>query len=182
MNRRSTKLELGSGQRPTPGYLHQDITRQPGVDLDFICNPWEIDLPEESLTEIIALGQVEHLRYAEVEQTLRHVARLLQRGGVFLFDVPDMRIWSEYLFNVTHGAPEKNPFTPEHVWSTIFGWQRWPGDEHKSGWTVEMLSDAVARAGLAPAPSTPDMFRSRGLERRRFGRPADAHIYMMATK
>lgn len=176
------KLELGSGQRPTPGYLHQDITPQPGVDLDFICNPWEIDLPDESLLEVIALGQLEHLRYGEVARTLEHMRRLLKPGGVFLFDVPDMRVWSEYLFNVTHGAADKNPFTAEHVWSTIFGWQRWPGDEHKSGWTSEMLSDAVRQSGLTPQPSTPEIFRSRGIERRRFGRPADAHIYMVARK
>jgi predicted SAM-dependent methyltransferase len=131
---------------------------------------------------VIALGQMEHLRYNEVEQTLQHMRRLLQPGGVFLFDVPDMRVWSEYLYNVTHGEPDKNPFTAEHVWSTIFGWQRWPGDEHKSGWTVEMLTGAVTRAGLTPHPSTPDIFRSRGLDRRRFGRPADAHIYMLARK
>jgi predicted SAM-dependent methyltransferase len=176
------KLELGAGERPTPGYLHQDITRQPGVELDFVCNPWEIDLPAASLTEVIALGQMEHLRYREVEQTLGHLHRLLEPGGVFLFDVPDMRVWSEYLFNVTHGAADKNPFTEEHVWSTIFGWQRWPGDEHKSGWTLETLCDVVRRAGFTPNPGTPDIFRSRGLERRRFGRPADAHIYMLARK
>lgn len=182
MTMRLTKLELGAGERPTPGYLHQDITRQPGVELDFACNPWEVDLPEGSLTEVIALGQVEHMRFEEVRKTLAHLARLLQPGGAFVFDVPDMRVWSEYLYNVTHGAADKNPFTAEHVWATMFGWQRWPGDEHKSGWTAESLSEAVSAAGLTPAISTPAIFTSRGLERRRFNRPEDAHIYMLATK
>jgi hypothetical protein len=49
-----TKLELGCGQRPTLGYLHQDITRQPGVTLDLHCPIWEVPLKENSLSEIIA--------------------------------------------------------------------------------------------------------------------------------
>lgn len=99
-----------------------------------------------------------------------------------LFDVPDMRVWSEYLFNVTHGQAAKNPFTAEHVWSTIYGWQRWPGDEHKSGWTRESLIATVQDCGFAATVSDPGIFRSRGLERGRFGRPEDAHIYMLASK
>lgn len=75
------RLELGCGERPTPGYLHQDITRQPGVDLDFTCLPWEIELAANTLTEVIALGQMEHLRFAEVRKTLVHMYRLLRPGG-----------------------------------------------------------------------------------------------------
>jgi predicted SAM-dependent methyltransferase len=182
MTERLTKLELGAGERPTPGYLHQDVTQQPGVELDFTCMPWEIDLPLGCLTEVIALGQMEHLRFAEVHKTLAHLYTLLAPGGVMVFDVPDMRVWSEYLFNVTHGKSAQNPFTDEHVWSTMYGWQRWPGDEHKSGWTQESLVAAVEAAGFTAKVSEPDIFRSRGLDRRRFGRPEDAHIYMLATK
>ena len=145
---RPRRLELGCGDRPTPGYLHQDITALPGVTLDYTCPPWEIPLPDASLDEVLALGLVEHLRFAEVRATLARVSALLVPGGSFLFDVPDMRVWSEYLYHVTHGQPELVPFEPEHVWSTIYGWQRWPGDEHKSGWTREGILDAVRNAGF----------------------------------
>jgi len=139
------KLELGSGERPLPGYLHQDITQRPGVELDFICQPWEIPLEENSLREVIALGVIEHLRFQEVHKTLGHIYNLLKKGGVFLFDVPDMKVWSEYLYNLTHNQQNKNPFRPEHIWATIYGWQRWPGDEHKSGWTRETIIGAVKK-------------------------------------
>lgn len=182
MTEQSKKLELGAGERPTPGYLHQDVTQRPGVHLDFVCNPWELDLPEGSLTEVIALGQMEHLRFAEVAKTLAHLFLLLAPGGELAFDVPDMRVWSEYLFKLTHGRGGENPFSSEHVWSTIYGWQRWPGDEHKSGWTEQSLVAAVEAAGFKARVGGPEIFRSRGLDRRRFGRPADAHIYMLACR
>lgn len=182
MTTRPRRLELGAGERPTPGYLHQDVTAQPGVALDFTCAPWEIPLPEGALDEVIALGVVEHLRYAEVHRTLRHLHGLLAPGGVFLFDVPDMRVWSEYLFNVTHGRSAENPFTDEHVWSTVYGWQRWPGDEHKSGWTEASIRRAVEEAGFRASVSGPEVFTARGLFRNRFARPHDAHVYVTATR
>jgi predicted SAM-dependent methyltransferase len=179
---RLRRLELGCGERPTPGYLHQDVTPQPGVRLDFTCNPWELPLPDGSLDEVLALGLVEHLRFAEVHATLAKVRALLVPGGAFLFDVPDMQVWSEYLFHLTHGRSELVPFEPQHVWSTFYGWQRWPGDEHKSGWTRESLLVAVKEAGFSAHEEGVQVFLSRGFERRRFTRPGDAHLYLRAVK
>lgn len=176
------KLEIGSGQKPTPGYLHQDISRQEGVKLDFLCNPWEIDLSPGSLSEVVALGVVEHLRYEEVKKTLDHMNFLLKKGGSFLFDVPDMKVWSEYLYNTTHGKSEKNPFSDEHVWATIYGWQRWPGDEHKSGWTDEKLSDLINNSGYSQIVKGVENFTKRGFQRGRFTREGDAHLYFEAKK
>lgn len=180
--RGSDKLELGSGEKPTHGYLHQDITPMPGVDLDFTCNPWEIPLPENTLSEVLALGLVEHLRFEEVRMTLRHMHKILKKGGSFLFDVPDMKVWSEYLYNTTHGMSDKNPFPDSHTWNTIYGWQRWPGDEHKSGWTKESLVEEVKKAGFAEVEEGVHIFTSKGIQRGRFTRPGDAHIYIKAIK
>jgi len=180
--KRPDKLEIGCGRRPTEGYLHQDTAALRGVRLDFTCNPWEIPLKENSLSEVLALAVMEHLRFSEFRSTLTHVYKLLRKRGIFLFDVPDMRVWSEYLYNLTHGQQRKNPFTPKHIWSTIYGWQRWPGDEHKCGWTREELVKLLRKTGFTKIEEGVDMFISRGINRRRFFRPADAHIYVKATK
>jgi len=176
------KLELGCGQRPTPGYLHQDVTPQDGVQLDYACDPWEIDIEEDTLENVIALGVMEHLRFEDFDKTLRHIYSTLTEGGAFLFDVPDMKIWSEYLYNLTHGRQEDNPFEPEHIWSTMYGWQRWPGDEHKCGWVREGLLEKLGDVGFSKIEEGVKLFTSLGLERRRFGRPHDAHIYIKAIK
>lgn len=177
-----SKLEIGCGQRPTPGYLHQDITPQSGVELDFTCAPWEIPLPPGSLSEVVACGMMEHLTYSQFHQTVRHVCELLESGGAFIFDVPDMKVWSEYLYNLTHGRQHENPFTPEHVWSTIYGWQRWPGDEHKSGWTRDDVVKLLKETGFTRFRHGVDVFLSRGFERRRFRRPEDACVCIEAMK
>ncbi len=176
------KLEIGCGERPIPGYLHQDITSIEGVELDFTCNPWEISLKEGSLSEVIALGVMEHLRYEDFKKTVKHMYKLLKKGGAFLFDVPDMRVWSEYLYNVTHGMPEKNPFSPHHIWATIYGWRRWLGDEHKSGWTKEDVIKILKEIGFNNIEKGIQIFTSKGIKRDRFTRKGDAHIYIKAIK
>lgn len=180
---KSDKLELGCGQRPTPGYLHQDITIQPGVELDFNCPIWEIPLPENSLSEVIALALMEHLRFAEFTEALRHIHQLLRPGGEFLFDLPDIKIWSEYLYYITHGSPEKSPFSREHVFATFWGWQRWPGDEHKCAWQKDDLFRHLWDIGFSDViGGDPQIFLSRGISRNRFQNPADAHLYIRAVK
>ena len=176
------KLELGSGERPTAGYLHQDTVSRPSIKLDFVCSPWEIPLKENSLSEVIALGVMEHLRFVEFEATLKYIYKILRKGGTFLFDVPDMKIWSEYLYNLTHGHQKRNPFPPKHIWSTFYGWQRWPGDEHKSGWIREDIIKLIKEVGFSKIEEGVHIFTSKGIERGRFTRTGDAHIYIKAIK
>jgi predicted SAM-dependent methyltransferase len=176
------KLELGCGVKPMTGYLHQDITAQEGVNLDFICQPWEINIPPEFLEEVIALAMMEHLRFDDFEKTISHIYNLLEPKGAFLFDVPDMKVWSEYLYNLTHGKQNLNPFPEKHIWATIYGWQRWNGDEHKSGWVREKLYRLLYDTGFKDIVEGVEIFTSMGICRGRFTRPGDAHIYIKAIK
>jgi predicted SAM-dependent methyltransferase len=177
MKQKSNKLELGCGNRPTPGYLHQDIIAL--VKLDFKLDPWELPIPENTLSEVLALGVMEHLRFEDFDKTLKQVYRMLAPGGVFLFDVPDIKVWSEYLYKVTHEL--EAPFSKEHVYSTIWGWQRWQGDEHKCGWTEKDLFEKLFDTGFWVKPGLEAM-RQRNIKRNRFDRPEDAHIYIEAEK
>jgi predicted SAM-dependent methyltransferase len=172
------KLEIGCGERPTPGYVHNDINPFDGVEL--VCNPWEIDLAANSLEEALALGVIEHLTYWQVEQTIINVHRMLRPGGEFYFDVPDLPVWCAYAVDHFNGRPA--PFSIEHILSTLYGWQRWPGDEHKSGWYQEKLVATLALAGFQTARFGVDHFRARGFERNRMKNPDDAHIYCVAVK
>jgi len=175
------KLELGCGDKPTSGYLHQDITQRE-VKLDFTCMPWEIDMPKESISEVIALGVIEHMRFEEVKMTLKHMNLLLSLGGAFLFDVPDMKVWSKYLYNLLHGIANENPFSEKHIWSTFYGWQRWVGDEHKSGWSIESITREIKTANYSIIEEGTNIFTSIGIFRDKFTRLGDAHLYIKAIK
>ena len=174
------KLELGCGARPTEGYLHSDITKQPDVELDYHCNPWEIEMAPNSLSEVIAIGMMEHVRFLEFLKTLRHIHTLLKPGGIFLFDVPDMFVWSGYLYDKLRGKP--TPFSEKHIWRTVYGWQRFPGDEHKCGWTYPKLKPLLEKIGFTDVKNDVNEFLNRDIKRRRFFRPADAQIYISARK
>lgn len=172
------KLEIGCGQRPTPGYIHNDLNGFEGVDI--VGSPWEIDLPQDSLEEVLALGVVEHFTYGQVDEAFTNVYRMLAPNGVFLFDVPDIPVWCGYV--VDHFAGREIPFTIDHVFSTLYGWQRWPGDEHKSGWWQAKLEDALRRTGFREFSFGVQLMLEKGHMRNRFQRPHDAHIYCRATK
>jgi predicted SAM-dependent methyltransferase len=172
------KLEIGCGQRPTPGYIHNDLNAFDGVDI--VGSPWEIDLPDTSLEEVLALACIEHFTYAQARDTFKNVHRMLVPGGIFLFDVPDIPPWCQYV--VDYFAGRSIPFTIEHVFSTLYGWQRWPGDEHKSGWWKTRLEDELHQAGFYELEYGVQLMLEKGLMRNRFMRPHDVHIYCRATK
>lgn len=175
---KSRRLELGSGKRPTEGFISNDINDFDGIDI--VGNPWEIDLPDESLEEVLALGVIEHITFEQVNQCFANVFRMLKPGGQFYFDVPDLVAWCRYA--VDHAEGREVPFDRNHVLSTLYGWQRWPGDEHKSGWYHDHLEETLAKAGFTKREYDVNLFLNRGIERRRMLRPADAHFFCVATK
>lgn len=172
------KLEIGCGQRPTPGYIHNDLNAFEGVDL--VGSPWDLDLADNSLDEVLALGVIEHLTYEQVTKTFINVKRMLKTGGDFVFDVPDIPIWCEYVVNYFKG--DSIPFEIEHVFATLYGWQRWPGDEHKSGWYEEKLIKSLENSGFVQFKFGVQEMIQRGHSRNRMERPLDAHIYCVAIK
>lgn len=172
------QLEIGAGKRPTPGFIHNDLTAFPGVDL--VCSANSIEMPDDSVGTVLALGVIEHLTHRDAEELFARVYAMLERGGRFYFDVPDLPVWAGYLVRVTRGHDA--PFTREHIYSTIYGWQRWPGDEHRSGWDHELVRLALDRAGFERVSYGVRAFVDAGFERRRMARWEDAHIYAMATR
>lgn len=177
------RLELGSGHRPTRGYEHNDL--YPWDHIEHVGPAWMIDLPDDSLDEVLALAFIEHLTYYEALDTFRNVHRMLKPGGLFLFDVPDYPKWcEEYLLRLRFGGgggADQGP-SLDDCRRTLFGWGRWPGDEHKYGWDWDHLKDALKSVGFHARPDeNPFQIASR-THRDRFADPANAHLYVVATK
>lgn len=174
------KIELGCGNRPTEGYLHQDVI-QLETPLDYCCNAWQLPCYENSVDEFLAIAVMEHLRYDDFRATLRHLYRLLKPGGIFLFDVPDLFVWSGYLYDDLRGV--QTPYTRKHIFDTMWGWQRWQGDEHKSMWTEKMVYDECNSAGFMVYDGFEDI--KQRVHRDRFSPEyvkTNAHIFIKAVK
>lgn len=177
------KLELGVGERPTPGYLRQDIISYKETRLDFIGDEWIKKIKDNSLSEVIAVGVIEHLRFKEVAETFEHIYHKLKYNGIFLFDVPDFEKWITYAYMMYNNL--EIPFDPIKVERTIYGWQRWEGDEHKSCWTNYSIQVALADAGFTyfdRGQHIVNEFYKRRIVRPRFKLVKDAHIYVYAQK
>ena len=170
------KLELGAGpDRQTPGYLHNDVNPFEGID--YVGEAYHLDCPDASFEEIIAISFVEHLTYEKARLLFANVKRMLTPDGVFLFDVPDLAVWCRYF--ITPDAP----FDQAYVLRTLYGWQRWSGDEHQSGWTESLLHQYLTDAKFEDIAITtlPTEFLARDIYRYRFTRPQDdAHFYVAA--
>lgn len=194
-----TKLELGSGDRPTAGYIHQEVRKIDGIHFDFIGNEWH-GLKDNSLDEVLAVGVFEHFTAKEARENTARVYELLKKGGVFLFDVPDLKVWSEYMFNLMHG--KEVPFDPEKIYAAFTGWQRFKGDEHKSLWCETDIMLVLLDSGFTNffidyfeekkdsrrklihvyKYNIVQEFLNRNIFRNRFRNELDAHIYVKAVK
>jgi glycosyltransferase involved in cell wall biosynthesis len=84
------RLEIGAGDRPTPGYLHNDIRPLPGIDL--VCDARAFG-PEHQgrYTEVLAANVIETFGRTEVRTVLATWAGLLKPGGVLKIVTPDAR-------------------------------------------------------------------------------------------
>lgn len=158
--------------------MTSDINAFDGIDL--ICSPEQIQLPTNSLTEILALGVFEHLTFAQGHLSLLNAHRMLKSGGVLLFDCPDLPVWAEYYVRSQRG--EEVPVDAEHILGTLFGHQRWPGDTHVAGYSKESITKALNRAGFHDLEFGVHVMTDRGHKRNRFNRPEDAHICVCARK
>jgi predicted SAM-dependent methyltransferase len=103
------RLNIGCGGRPLAGYVNIDQDtledmrkRYPGTDFDdsLVIEDHDIfSLPyaDGSISEVNADGLLEHLTFKEEPKFLYEVKRVLKKGGIFKFSVPDFekicRIW-----------------------------------------------------------------------------------------
>jgi predicted SAM-dependent methyltransferase len=104
-----TRLNLGCGGRPLPGYLNVDAdslaelrARYPQSEfpVDLVVYNFDIfSLPfaDDSVAEVRADSLIEHLGFIEERKFFYEVKRVLRPGGLFRFSTPDfedaVRLW-----------------------------------------------------------------------------------------
>ena len=139
------KLNLGSGDRPLPGFVNVDVLPDArGVDV--VADISE-HLPFEdcSASVVYATHLLEHFPHARTVDILREWRRVLEPGGQLLVAVPDLLVVAKILVSRPGWfMPPHNPWL-----GVIFGGQKDDWDFHKAGFTEPWLAYVLGLAGFS---------------------------------
>jgi SAM-dependent methyltransferase len=134
------RVNLGSGEKPLPGYVNVDMRAGEGVDV--IADAGELPFAEGSLSEIASFHLVEHFREHRLRTVLLPYWRsLLAPGGVLRIVCPN---WEAMLARLHSGELSYAEFK-----LLTFGGQDYEGDDHFAMYTPESLAAALRDAGYS---------------------------------
>lgn len=91
------RIEIGSGEYPTPGYVHVDANRW-GRQVEHVSAASALSFADASAEELLAVHILEHVHASSVLTTLREWRRVLRPGGFAQIHVPDAAmVFAAYL-------------------------------------------------------------------------------------
>lgn len=145
------KLEIGSGNRPTPGYLHMDVRPLHGVDV--VGDARRLPFGDNHFGEIYSHWVFEHFRMDELDNVLQEWRRALMTGGRLCIVTSNQDsintslankeiTWEEWV-RLTFGLPT-DPDEPE--WNKFEDFR--VEDCHKSAFTVGFMQELLTRNGF----------------------------------
>jgi predicted SAM-dependent methyltransferase len=141
----STKLELGAGDRPTEGFIHNDVRELPHIEI--VCPAEQIGryISSQTLTHLRATHLLEHFSHRNTVWLLEQWRDLLQPGGLIYVEVPNLMWQAKALAGV---AENMYGCSPEEVVVMMYGEQDYEGNFHKTGFTPQLLSGSLRTAGF----------------------------------
>ncbi len=142
------KLELGSGDRPTPGYVHLDV-REDAPDVDIVGDAENLlsvharslrrGIRLDSCEEIRATHLLEHFSHQDTVSILKHWRDYLAPGGLLYLEVPNL---------TAHvNAWKWGQSTDEQFIVYLYGEQDHEHNQHRTAFTQESLRAALEQAG-----------------------------------
>lgn len=143
-----TKIDLGSGAIPAPGFTGIDaFVDHPGVlkgdisDLSWFRK-------EHGLVEAIRSSHsFEHLSHRDAPMVLRDWVNTLNPGGTIEIRVPDLEFHARKLVEAIDKGDDAHPEASYWI-ATIYGWQLGEGQVHLNGFTENRLRQLAATSGL----------------------------------
>jgi glycosyltransferase involved in cell wall biosynthesis len=164
INEIRTRLNLGCGDKPMPGYVNVDIAssrkdRSPDVlnDLRDLNH-----FKDGSADEIIAIHVIEHFYRWEVDALLKEWCRVLRPGGTLTLECPNIITACEELLRNPALAKNATANGSEAMWP-LYGDPSWndPLMVHRWGYTPDSLSEVMSQAGLVKIRREHAQFKRR---------------------
>jgi predicted SAM-dependent methyltransferase len=158
------RLNLGSGDKPIPGYINVDIASSRGGKRPDIEDDVRIlsTIEESYADEILAVHLIEHIDRWEVLDVLVRWNKILKPGGKLVIETPNLIAACKALLeNPLKGArPGKEGQLT--MWP-LYGDPSWrdPLMMHKWLYTPQSLAEVIHDAGFEKIKQTPAQFKMR---------------------
>lgn len=134
------RLELGAGERPTPGFTHMDERELDDIEIVGDVSKLTQFVQPESCDELRATHLLEHFSWRDTEDILSEWHRALKPGGFIYLEVPNLH---GQMYELSRGMESE-----EKIVELIYGSQDYEGNYHKAGFTDRTLCNALLAAGF----------------------------------
>lgn len=144
------KLNIGSSN-PTGEYKTEEWTNIDYGDASFSGNVIKMDacnMPEDwkdRFDEIRAIHVLEHINRNNRFRFVEECRRVLSPRGVLYIEVPD---FEQVVRGLIRAFDEKDEREEHRLTTSIFGKQRYTGDQHCWGFTKRTLNDLIYEGGF----------------------------------
>ncbi len=133
------KLEIGSGKKPTEGYLHFDIRKD--VNADVVGDARKLPFKDNEFEEVFSRFFLEHLMRKDARKALKEIYRVLKNQGRLEIIVPNI----SYFFKL---FLEEKGQKKEWALNKIYGFENYGEDHHYFGYDEEILNQFLEKAGF----------------------------------
>jgi len=138
------KLHIGCGKKILDGYVNVDMRDDVGADyvidaLLYMRNL--VQIRAEPVDEIYASHFLEHLNKHDGREFISLCATLLQPGGILRLDLPLV----DFVINDCWKGGHCNQ---QAIINILYGIQRYPGDQHNYGYTLDTLNALLVLHGF----------------------------------
>jgi len=136
---KSSKLEIGSGNKPTEGYLHFDI--RSNVNADVVGDATKLPFKEGEFEKVLSRFFLEHLPRKDATIALKEMFRVLKNGGKLEIIVPNLAFFCKTFI-------EEKGQKKEWALNKIYGFENYKEDHHFFGYDEETLSNELKAVGF----------------------------------
>jgi len=134
-------LEIGAGENPTPGYIHNDMRALD--DIELVCDALEIRelIGDHLFSEVKANHILEHFGRLKTVDVLTNWFNLLADGGRLHIEVPN--------FSWQTRAHHTGEISDEEAIYFVYGEQNHEGNFHMTAFTENYLKKCLNDAGFS---------------------------------
>ncbi|MDD3159608.1 MAG: methyltransferase domain-containing protein [Candidatus ainarchaeum sp.] len=126
------KLEIASGNKPKPGFIHFDVRKNIGADV--LGDVRNLPFKDNTFSEIYSRFLLEHLSRKDAIKSLSEIYRVLKNNGTFEIIVPDLKYFCKLFIS------EKGQLK-EWALNKMYGFENYDEDHHFFGYDEEILTE-----------------------------------------